>query len=686
MESFTGFLKKNSDIMVAGLIIGIILMIIIPLSPGLLDILLVFSITLGLLVLLITMFTTEPLQFSIFPSLLLVATLYRLALNISSTRLILNEAEAGKVIEAFGNFVIGGNFVVGLVVFIIITLIQFVVITSGAGRVAEVSARFTLDAMPGKQMSIDAEFNSGLITETEAREKRKRMQGEADFFGSMDGASKFVRGDAIAGILIILINIIGGIIIGVVQHGMPAAEALKTYALLTVGDGLVTQVPALLVSTASGILITRAASDFSFGKDLSLQFLAFPRAILVASFVLFLLGLVPAMPNTLFLMMSAGLGFTGYYLGREEKRKIGLELRVAEEKASPKHQEPENVASYFYVDLLEVEIGYGLVSMTDEASGGDLLKRLAAVRRQCASELGIFVRPIRIRDNLRLKPDDYSFKIKGVEVAAGTLMPGHSLAMNPTGEEMFIKGISTTEPTFGLPAWWISEENREEAEISALTVVDCSTVLITHLTEVIKKHSHELLGVQEVKELLDLVKEKNPVVVGDLYPEKLTLTEIQKVLQGLLKERVPVRDMVSILESLSDGSRFNRDIDYLIEHVRQGMARLISRQHIGQGGSLNAVTLHPKLEQTIIDSIQMTQMGNYPMLEPSLTVKLIENLQSFWEKLNQYGNSPVVICSTRIRLPFRRLTERYLPGMAVLSVNEIAQDVDVKIVGTVTAD
>ncbi len=682
-----GYLKKSSDLLISGVIISIVLLIIIPLGPGVLDILLTLSITIGMVILLITMFTIEPLQFSVFPSLLLVTTLFRLALNISSTRLILSNAAAGKVIAAFGEFVVGGNYVVGMVVFIIITVVQFVVITNGAGRVAEVAARFTLDAMPGKQMSIDAEFNAGLINEQEARERRKRLQREADFFGAMDGASKFVRGDAIAGIIIIMINILGGFVIGVSMKNMELYKAVQTYTILTIGDGLVAQIPALLISTAAGIMVTRSTSEASFGKDLSTQFTNFPRVLMIVAGVLFVMGLIPAMPNLLFMALAGALGYYSYYMVRREKKEETMDReRAAALQAQERKREPENVFTYFQVDTLEIEIGYNLISLTDEKQGGDLLQRLAAVRRQCAGEMGIYVRPIRIRDNLQLNPNAYSFKLRGAEIASGELSPGHYLAMDPLGQDLQIRGVATTEPTFGLPAWWVSPEDRDQAEMAGFTVVDCSTVLVTHITEMIKRYAHELLGRQEVKELIDVVKERNPVVVDELLPDLLTLGEVQKVLQNLLRERAPIRDLASILEALADGARASRDADYLTEHARQSLARTICRQYTGEGAKITVLTLHPRLEQTIVDAIEQTQLGSYPVLEPGLTRRILDKLKESLEKLTIAGLPPVVLCSSRARLPFRRLLERFLPNVAVLSLNEIAPGIEIEAIGTVMVD
>jgi len=677
--------KRYADMLIAGLVIGIVLLIIIPLPPALLSFFLIISLGLAMITILITLFVKDALEFAVFPTLLLIVTLYRLALNISSTRLILGQADAGQVIAAFGQFVVGGSYIVGFIVFLIITLVQFVVITNGASRVAEVAARFTLDAMPGKQMAIDSDFNAGLITEQEARERRKQLQREADFYGAMDGASKFVRGDAIAGLVIVFINIIGGLIIGIVVMGMDVERALTTFALLTIGDGLVTQIPAVLMSTAAGILVTRVASDASFGRDVSRQFLGFPRAMAVVAVILVILGLVPAMPNLLFLGMGALVGFLAYSLNREEQRRQAVEAREEEAAARVAEQkrEPENVLTYFQVDPLEVEIGYNLIPLASEEQGGDLLHRVAAVRRQCAQELGIYVRPIRIRDNLQLKPNKYVFKLRGVEAADGELMPGHYLAMDPTGDRQ-LKGVATREPTFGLPAWWITPDTREEAEIDGFTVVDPATVLATHLSEFIKRHSHELLGRQEVRELLDAVKEKNPAVVEELVPGLLTLGEVQKVLQNLLKERVPIRDLVSILEALADQARQERDEGALTEAARKALSRTISRLHAGEDGKIRVITLHPRLEQKLIDAVQPTSLGAFPVLEPGAAQKVIQNLGAALERAQAKGYAPVVLCSGRIRLPFRRLTERHFPHLSILALQEIAPQVEVEAVGTVT--
>lgn len=676
-------LSQYNDLLIAALIVAIIIMIVIPVPPGVLDILLVFNLSLGLLILLTTLFITEPLQLSIFPSLLLVATLFRLALNISSTRLILTTAKAGDVIDAFGSFVVGGNYVVGMVIFIIITIIQFVVITNGAGRVAEVAARFTLDAMPGKQMSIDADLNAGLITEQEAKARRKNIQRESDFFGAMDGASKFVKGDAIAGIIITIINVIGGLIIGMWQLNMPAMGALQTFTILTVGDGLVSQLPSLLISTATGILVTRSGSGKSFGFDLNKELTAFPKVIALVSGILLILALVPGLPFIPFVILSIGTGYSAYALNKEEKQKE--QTSIEEEIKNPPPREPENVLNFFKVDPLEIEIGYNLISLTDEEHGGDLLERLAAVRRQCATELGVYVRPIRIRDNLQLFANTYQFKIRGVEITSGEIMPDHFLAMNPDDTEASVDGIKTTEPTFGLPAWWVTEENKEKIELEGFTVVDASTVLITHLTEFIKSHAHELLSRQDVKELIDMVKEGNEALVSELVPDLLSIGEIQKVLENLLKERISIRDMESILEAIADAARISKDIDYITESCREALARNISNQYSSEGKMIVA-TLEPLLERKIAESIQNTAHGSYPAISPELTQHIFEQLKVLKENFTLLGLPPVILSSTGIRLSFRRLIERFSPEFAVVSINELIPDLEVEAIGVVKLD
>lgn len=679
-------IQENNDLLIAGCIVGIVLMIIIPLPPVMLDFLLVFNITLSMVIFLITLFTLEVLQFSIFPALLLITTLFRLALNISSTRLILSTAYAGKVISAFGDFVVRGNYVVGMVVFLIIMVVQFIVITNGASRVAEVAARFALDAMPGKQMAIDADFGAGMITEDEAKERRLKLQREADFFGAMDGATKFVKGDAIAGVVITIINIIGGLIIGRLMMGQDVFDALQTYTVLTIGDGLVSQIPALLISTATGIMVTRSKTGRSFGRDASSQMLHFPKVLALASGILFILGLVPALPNLLFLGMAAITFYLSYILKKEDKKERLKAEELKIQRTKEEGRQPENVLKLFKLDPLEIEIGYNLVSLTDESRGGDLLERLVSVRRQCVSELGIYVRPIRIRDNLQLESNKYLFKIKGIPMAQGEVMPHYYLAMGVENQGKKLEGIPTQEPTFGLPAVWIKSEQKFLAETQGFTVVDAASVIITHLMEFIKNHAHELLGKQDVKELLDVVKENDPAVVEDLIPDTLSLGEIQRVLKCLLKEKIPIRDLVTILEALSDGARVNKDFDYLVQSVRLALRRTISNLFTGEDGKMSVVSFDPRLEQTIVNSLQNVQEGLYPVLEPSLAQQMIEQLQDLWEKQSLNGVSPVLLCSTRVRLPLRRFLERFLPQINVVAINEVVVGVEIESVGVVKLD
>ena len=674
---------KNADVIAALAFVFIIAIIIIPIGPGMLDVMLVVNLTLALIIVLMTLFVTEVLQLSTFPSVLLVATLFRLSLNISSTRLILTEARAGDVINAFGEFVVGGNYVIGLVIFVIITVVQFVVITNGAGRIAEVAARFTLDAMPGKQMSIDADLNAGIIDENEARTRRSKIQREADFFGAMDGASKFVRGDAIAGVIIVLINIIGGLVIGMVMGGMNFEVAARTYTLLTVGDGLVATIPALLVSTAAGMLVTRTTGDQSFGRDFSTQFLGMPRVLGIVAAILLSMGLIPDLPFLPFLVMALACGSGAFMLMREEQ-KTGRQQREAEE------EEPEedlatpedDIRSLMKPDLMEIEIGYNLVSLTEKTEDGDLLQRITAARRRLSTELGMIIRPIRIRDNLQLPPNTYLIKLKGNEIARGDLRPGYLLALNPEGvppEEL--GGIPTTEPTFNLPAVWVTPVQKEEAELKGCTVVDVATVLITHLTEITRSHSHELISRQEVKEMVDMVKETKPTVVDELIPELMSVGDVQKVLQNLLRENIPLQDLPSILETLADHAPSTRAPDLLTEYVRQSMARTISARFTGDEGKLSVITIDPSLEKHIASSLQETMHGSFPVLEPEVSQRIVQGISSMVEKLRNRGLSPVVLTSPRIRLPFRRLVERFLPDLPVISLNEVVSQVAVEAVG-----
>ena len=677
-------LKKNTDVLVAFGVLGIVLMIIIPLPPLMLDILLAFNITLSAVIIMITMFTTNVLQLSVFPTLLLVTTLFRLGLNISSTRLILSEGDAGSIIEAFGEFVIGGNYVVGIIIFLIIVIIQFVVITNGAGRVSEVSARFTLDAMPGKQMSVDADLNAGIIDEVTARKRRQDLQSEADFYGAMDGASKFVKGDAIAGIIITIINIVAGIVIGV-MNGMSFAQAGELYTRLTIGDGLVSQIPALLISTASGILVTRSGSSDNFGKTFSKQLTAFPVALGIVSAVMFFLALIPGMPKLPFLLAAVTGSVATYLLIKEDQKNQEAELaKVEEEYTEMERKEPENVMSLISVEPMEVEIGYGLIPLADESTGGDLLQRIASVRRQCAIEMGVVVQPIRIRDNLQLKTNEYVIKIRGTVIASSELMANMLLCMDPSGDNSQIAGIRTIEPTFNLPAVWINKDQREEAEIKGLTVVDPTTVMVTHLTETIKAHSYELLGRQEVQLIVDNTREKYSTVVEELIPDLMTIGELQKVLQNLLREKVPIKDMVTIMESLADNSRLTKDLELLTEYVRFALARTICNQVIDEDRSITVVTLSPQIEEIIAANTQKSMQGSFPAVDPDTTTRILDCVRDTLDRIYFYNNQPVILVSPNIRPVFRRLIEMVFPHVMVISLNEIPNDVEIRTEGVVS--
>lgn len=683
-KKFSFSVKNNSDLIVAFVVILIVMMIIIPLPTWMLDILLAFNIALALVILLITMFTTNVLQFSVFPSILLITTLFRLALNISSTRLILSTGDAGEIIKAFGDFVVGDSYVVGIIIFLIIVIIQFMVITNGAGRVSEVTARFTLDAMPGKQMSIDADLNSGLIDEAGAKKRREELQMEADFYGSMDGASKFVKGDAVAGLIITAINIIAGIVIGMTMQGLSVGEAAELFTKLTVGDGLVSQVPALLISTASGILVTRSDNKSNFGDTIVKQMTTFPKVIAIASFVLLVFAIIPGLPTLVFLAMSAITGYIAYILYKEEENEKQREIEEKEmEIIETEQKEPENVMNLVKVEPMEIEIGYGLIPLADETTGGDLLQRIASVRRQCAIEMGVIVQPIRIRDNLQLKNNEYVVKIRGTVIEKGELMPGMFLCMDPTSNEINLPGIKTVEPTFGLPALWINKDSREEAEIQGLTVVDPTTVMVTHLTETIKAHSYELLGRQEVKELIDSLKDQYSAVIDELIPDLMTIGEIQKVLRNLLMEKVPIKDMVTILETLADQSRTSKDIELLTEYVRISLGRTITMPLLDENNVLVVVTLDGEIEEIIGNNLQKSIQGTFPALDPQTTQSVLNGIRNTVERVYFNNNIPVILVSPKIRPAFRRLVEMVFPNLMVLSLNEIPNNVEIRTGGVV---
>lgn len=672
-------IKNRFDILIGFGVIGIVLMIIIPLPPFILDALLVLNISLSVLILLMTIFSTNVLQLSIFPTILLITTLFRLGLNISSTRLILSEGYAGNVIEAFGSFVVRGNYVVGIMIFLIIIIIQFVVITNGSGRVSEVSARFTLDAMPGKQMSIDADLNAGMIDENTAKKRRKDLQEEADFYGSMDGASKFVKGDAIAGIIVTLINIIGGIIIGVVMMKMTFAEAAQNFIRLTIGDGLVSQIPALLISTSAGILVTKAASDDSFANLAGKQLTSIPKAIMMTGAVLFILGIIPGLPKMAFFTLGVGAMLIGKTLMNEEtKMEDKDENTVTSTPETNSINEVEDVSELLNVEPLEVEIGYGLIPLADESDGGDLLQRIASIRRQCAINMGIIVQPIRIRDNLQLNPNQYCIKIRGNKVSTYDLMPTMLLCMDPMGLGLEMEGIKAIEPSFGLEAVWINKDNAEEAELRGYTIVDPSTILVTHLLEIIKENSHELMGREEVKQIIDATKEKYSVIVDELIPDLMTLGEVQKVFQNLLREKVSIKDRVTILETLADNAVNTKDIELLTEYVRMALSKSICSELVDETNYITVSTLSNEVERIISNNLQKSMNGTYPAVDPESTNKIFSSIKEITERVDFYNNRPIILVSPKIRAPFRKLVEMVFPSVTILSLNEIPNDVQIR--------
>ena len=674
---------KFGDISVALFIIAIILIIILPIPPFILDILLSLNIALSLLILLISMYTKNALQISIFPSLLLITTLFRLSLNISSTRLILSTGQAGDVIEAFGEFVIQGNLFVGLVIFLIIIIVNFMVITKGAERVSEVAARFTLDAMPGKQMAIDADLNSGLVTEEEAKIRRKEVQMQADFYGAMDGASKFVKGDSIAGLIITAINLLAGIGIGIIGQGLPIGEAINGYALLTVGDGLVSQIPALLISTGTGLVVTRAASEANLGTDLLKQLFGNnPSLMFIVGGVLFALGLGP-LPAIPYFTLGSIFIATAFIMKRNVTQEVESELELSEIEEVEEIKRPENVMSLLRVEDIELEFGYGIIPLADSNQGGDLLDRIVMIRRQLALELGVVVPMIRLRDNIQLNPNEYVVKIKGVEVSKSELLFDHYLAMNPGGTNEDLDGVDTVEPAFGLPAKWISEAEREKAEILGYTVVDPPSIIATHLTEIIKNNASKLLGRQDVKLLLDNIREEHPALVDEITPKELSLGEVQKVLSNLLNEQISIRDMVTILETLADYVHVTRDSEMLTEYVRQNLNRYITKKYV-ENNSIKVITIDNEIEQMIMNSINHTENGAYINLEPDIIQQILNSTFTALERLTSIGLQPIVLTAPILRIYFKRLTEQSLKDLIVLSYNEIEPNIEVQSVGMVT--
>jgi len=672
---------KFGDIVVALGIIGIVIIIIFPIPKVLLSILLSLNIALSLLILLLSMYTKDVLEITIFPSLLLIATLFRLSLNVSTTRGILMDGDAGKVVETFGKVVIQNNAVVGFIIFLIIVIIQFVVITKGAERVAEVSARFTLDAMPGKQMAIDADLNSGLITEQEAVKRREDIQKYADFYGAMDGATKFVKGDAIAGIIITIINIVAGLAMGV-SNGMAFREAMQRYTLLTVGDGLVSQIPALLISTATGLVVTRAVSDSNLGQDLINQLFGNnPSLLYIIGGLMIALGIFTPLPLGTYVILGLMFIFLAYTMQKAVKEEVYEPVEEISE--AEELRKPENVLGLLKVDDIEMELGYGLIPLAEVSQGGDLLDRVVMIRRQIAMELGLIVPIVRFRDNIQLNPNEYVIKIKGVQVAKGEVLFDHYLAMDPGTGEGQIDGIDTIEPAFGLPAKWIRESEREKAEIFGYTVVDPPSVIATHLTEIIKENAHELIGRQDVKLLIDNVKEEYPAVVEELVPNLLTIGEIQKVLANLLKEQISIRDMVTILETLADYGVVTKDTDLLTEYVRQRLSGYITNKYV-ENSSLNVVTLDSEVEEIIMNSINKTETGAYLALEPNVAQGILNNTFRTVQKLTNIGEQPIILTAPIVRLYFKRLTEQLTRDLIILSYNEIEPTVEVQSVGMVS--
>jgi len=674
---------KASDIAIAVLIVAILVIIIFPVNPALMDFLLIINMAVCIIILLFSLYVRDPVDFSIFPTILLFITVFRLALNLASTRLILgNQGDAGEVIRAFGQVVVGGNLAVGVITFLIILIVQFMVITKGAERVSEVSARFTLDAMPGKQMAIDADLNSGFIDEDTARKRREKIQFEADFHGAMDGASKFIKGDAIAGLLVTFVNAIGGIAIGFLTMDAPIGEIAQVFTLATIGDGLITQIPALLISTASGIIVTRSGRDETFGGEMSKQVLGQPNALIMGGVLLIIVSLMPGLPTIPMWLVAIVLMVVGYITSSRMRKEAVVEVHEEEEVAAEEKRKPESVTALLQVDPIELEFGYGIVPMVDVSQGGDLLDRVVMIRRQCAIDMGVIVPAIRLRDNIQLGTNAYSIKIKGVEIAKGEVMADHLLALSSGEVEEEIYGIPTVEPTFGLPALWIPKSDREEAEILGYSTVDPPSVIATHLTEIIKRHGHELLNRQQVQTLIDNLKKIQPALVEEVVPKMFSLGEVQRILASLLSENIPIRDMASIIEALGDYGNLTRDPDMLTEYVRQSLKRSISKRFIPEDIAY-AITLDPSLEQLIIESTKQSEHGSYLAIEPMQVHTIFDRLRSIIENMKNKGRTPVILTSPLVRRQFRKISEQISPELAVLSYNEIDSGVEVLSEGVV---
>ncbi len=683
--NYRGLLNR-SDVMASLGLVGILFIMIIPLPAIMLDLFLSMNITLALLILIISLYTTKAIEFSIFPSVLLTTTLFRLALNVASTRLILLNGDqgadaAGTVIQSFGQFVVGGDFVVGIVIFAILVLINFMVIVKGAGRIAEVAARFTLDGMPGKQMAIDADLNAGLIDEHEARRRREEISDEAAFHGAMDGAAKFVRGDAIAGIIITLINIGAGFVIGVLQKGMPMAEAAQTYTILTVGDGLVSQIPALIISTAAGLLVTRATGEKDFGSDLRKQFSVHAIALWVVSGILLIFALIPGLPFVPFLILSAALAVMAFYLDRSKREAVAEEIK---EPPAPQVKPEENYDQMLSVDLLELEVGYGLIPFVDSAQDGELLTRIQSIRKQFVLNHGFIIPPIHIKDNLQLSPNQYVISLKGVKVAEAEILPGHFMAMDPGIVTETIKGIPTKEPAFGLDALWVTEDKRERAQMAGYTVVDCTTVMATHISEIIRRHAHELIGRQEVQNLLDNLAKSSPKLVEETVPQMVSLSTLMRVLQNLLRESVSIRDLRTILETLGDWAHATQDPEIITEYVRHALSRTICAE-LAVNQTIPLITLAKPVEDAILSSVQHKETGSYLAIDPQTAQRIIDSIGK-GITLFQGGQKPVLLAAPQIRPHVRKLVERYYPELVVISHNEVVSTYKVQSLGTVTLD
>ena len=676
-------ITTGSSAMLAVGVIGILLVMLVPLPTFILDILLSFSITVSIIILLMSMYVLKPLDFSVFPSVLLTVTLLRLSLNVASTRLILlhgheGTGAAGQVIKAFGSFVVGGNYVVGMIVFSVLVLINFVVITKGATRIAEVAARFTLDAMPGKQMSIDADLNTGLISDSDARRRRREIETEANFYGAMDGASKFVRGDAVAGIIIVLVNIIGGLIVGVMQQGMALADAARTYTLLTVGDGLVTQVPALIVSTAAGMLVTRTTASGELGEEMKQQLFTQPKAIALASIVLFTFALIPGMPKMAFIIVASLMSFLAYRLFQSGEKSVETQEETT---PAPAAETPADLL--IPLDPLCLEVGYGLIPLVDTSQGGELLHRIKALRKQLATEMGFIMPAVHIRDNLQLKPNEYSFLMKGAELARGELILDHRLAIVPEENGVKIAGIPTREPAFGLPAVWIPEREAETVQAKGIVVVDAATVVTTHITEIVKSHVDELLGRQEVQAIIDSLAANHPKVIEDLVPKVVPLGTLQKVLQRLLKERVSIRDMLVIIETLADYLPMTKNVDILTGYVRQALGRTITRQYRDRDNTIHVMMVSPAVEDVISRSIQHTEYESFVSPDPGVVRMFIEGARKLMGSFTSKGLPPIVLTSANTRIHLRKIMDRFFPNIVVLAHNEITSDTNITSLGMV---